>query len=139
MRDSLSFDTVPIEEEVESLGPDYDTVRARKQANRLISLLKEKFPNPPPNAHLGIKSNPHDFGSYLSVECYFDDEDENRDSLDYCLSIESNFPMTWNDTTPIKWNKKKTINREREYYMADEIKDIRFGTRDEEEDSERDV
>ena len=110
MKDSLSFDTCPVYEICESLGPDYEPMKARAEAKRTIELLRKKFGEEPHRAHLGIKSNPHEFGSYLSIECYFDDEDDN--SQQYCFSVESNWPNTWNDDKPINWKQHKFSSEE---------------------------
>ena len=44
---------------------------------------------------LAVKSFLHDFGDYLEVVCYFD---ENLpDSVEYALHCEDNLPATWDD------------------------------------------
>ncbi|GAF94626.1 unnamed protein product, partial [marine sediment metagenome] len=42
---------------------------------------------------IGIKSFPHDFGTYSEVVVYFDDEIEG--SQDVALEVEGNTPEAW--------------------------------------------
>jgi hypothetical protein len=56
----------------------------------------------PTGARLAVKSFLHDFGDYLEVVCYFD---ENLpDSVEYALHCEANLPATWDDEsrTPLQ-------------------------------------
>jgi hypothetical protein len=46
-------------------------VNARKECQRFIDQIRRHYGDEPVGAHLYTKSNPHDFGSYLSVECEF--------------------------------------------------------------------
>ena len=52
----------------------------------------------PENAHLAIKSNPHDFGTYYEVVCHFDDDDE--EAAKYAYRCESEAPSQWDDPPP---------------------------------------
>ncbi len=45
-------------------------------------------------ARLSIRSNPHDFGTYLSVVCYFDHRKQT--SIDYAFRCETG-PHFWDE------------------------------------------
>jgi hypothetical protein len=49
------------------------------------------FGEPPYDCRLVIRSNPHDFGSYLSVEAHFN----TTDGAEYALRCENNQPELW--------------------------------------------
>jgi hypothetical protein len=72
-------------------------VNARKECQRFINQIRNHYGSEPQGARLYIKSNPHDFGSYLSVECEFiwnpmaefsDEEEEWTPSQEYAFAIE---------------------------------------------------
>ena len=47
----------------------------------------------PEGTRLTIKANPHDFGTYYEVVCYFDDEDE--EAARYAFRCEAEAPDEW--------------------------------------------
>jgi hypothetical protein len=47
--------------------------RARAECQRFIALLRRKCGPEPEGARLAVKSFLHDFGDYLEVVCYFDE------------------------------------------------------------------
>jgi len=97
MRDYLSIGSSPCDEDCAQLGtPDYYE-RARKECIRFISLIRKACGEEPElsTAQLKIKSNPHDFGTYLDVVVEFDDQDEL--AVEYALWVESHTPQTWDD------------------------------------------
>ena len=53
------------------------------------------FGDEPAGAHLRIKTNPHDFGSYLSVICHFDEQFPA--SVEYAFRCEAESPETWDE------------------------------------------
>ena len=61
----------------------------RSRGREIICQLGE----PPIGASLGIKSNPHDFGTYLEVVAYFDDS--YPESVEWAFGIEANTPAEW--------------------------------------------
>jgi hypothetical protein len=85
----------PIEEPCEQLGPKYRPERARAECKAFIAQLKRVFGEPPVGASLFVKSNPHDFGTYLEVAVRFDDEDPA--AVDYAFKLEGNLPEAWED------------------------------------------
>jgi hypothetical protein len=96
MKDYLDLDTVPVDESCAAVGqPDYQK-RARLEARAFIAQLERTFPDAvAAGVYFKVKSNPHDFGSYLSVQVVFDDEDEAQ--TEWAYTIESELPNTWDD------------------------------------------
>ena len=95
MRECISIGPVPAEENCQQVGmPEYDAIVARKECERFIRHIRAAIGNEPEGASLKIKSNPHDFGNYLDVVCYFDDM--NDEAANYAYRAESNeVPSRW--------------------------------------------
>jgi hypothetical protein len=75
-RDYIGIGPAPAEEECAQVGsPDYAR-RARAECRRFIELLRRTFGEEPEGAQLMIKSNPHDFGAYYEVVCYYEEGNE---------------------------------------------------------------
>ena len=89
--------TTPPEESCAQVGSrQYDYYdRARREARAYIGLLRRLFGAEPDGAHLGIKSHPHDFGTYLTVVCFFDPD--NRAATDYASRCEADGPQEWDE------------------------------------------
>ena len=49
----------------------------------------------PDGARLAVKSNPHDFGTYLSVVCWY--EPGNEPAIDYAFRCKSDGPAEWDE------------------------------------------
>jgi hypothetical protein len=99
MRDEMDLGCNPCDEPCVSLGePDYYP-RAREECTRFIQLIRKKLGEEPPGAYLKVKSNPHDFGVYLSVVVSFHDSDE--EARNYAYLCESEAPRTWQDDQPL--------------------------------------
>jgi hypothetical protein len=95
MQNYLVLAPVPIEEDCVGVGEEDYMPRARAECTRFIALLRKKFGPEPEGARLAVKSFPHDFGDYLEVICYFD---ENLpESVEYAYQCEDNLPATWDD------------------------------------------
>jgi len=82
MKDTLYIGSEPWAEESAPLGTDL----ARQNCNRFIEQIRKYYGTEPTGARLFVKTNPHDFGSYLSVECEFDEKEP--DSVRYAFDIE---------------------------------------------------
>ena len=67
----------------------------RAECRRFLELIRKKLGVEPPGARLAVKANPHDFGTYYDVVCWFDDEYE--EARHYALRCESQSPTTWQD------------------------------------------
>jgi len=97
IRDSLYIGESPWDETCAAVGSDMYPVNARNECQRFINQIRNHYGSEPQGARLYIKSNPHDFGSYLSVECEFiwnpmaefsDEEEEWTPSQEYAFAIE---------------------------------------------------
>ena len=98
MRDFINIGPVPYEEPCAQVGaPEYQQ-QACQECTRFIDLLRRTVGEEPENAHLEIKSNPHDFGTYYEVVCYFDDDDE--EAAKYAYRCESETPSQWDAPLP---------------------------------------
>jgi hypothetical protein len=105
MRDSINIGCTPSGEQCEQVGtPEYDSAKARFECNVFIRQLRRIFGDEPDGARLYVKSNPHDFGSYLEVECYFDDD--NQASMDYAFRCEGEMPEWWDQAALDELNAK---------------------------------
>lgn len=95
MRDYLSIGPTPSGEECAQVGSDNYTERARKECKAFKEQLIRTFGEPPFGAGFRIKSNPHDFGSYLDVEVYYEEEIE--EAIAYAFNVENEVPEFWDD------------------------------------------
>ena len=93
MREYLEIGATPCEEDCAQVGSDDYHVRARGECRRFIEAIRQVCGAEPEGAALVIKSNPHDFGSYLEVAVRFDDEDEA--ACAYAYKVEAEAPSTW--------------------------------------------
>lgn len=87
----------PDERECAQVGDIDYYEAARAQCQRYIELIRKLIGPEPKGCKLKIKSNPHDFGSYLSVICLVDD-DENEECMSYALYVDNNLPGEWDWT-----------------------------------------
>lgn len=94
MQDSMSFDTTPVCENCVQVPYQDGGVEARKEAVAFINQLKRQF-GEQFGVRMVIKSNPHDFGNYFSVEMIWDDQDEEAEN--YVYNIESHLPEYWDE------------------------------------------
>lgn len=95
-RDYIEISCVPAGEDCQQVGTDhYDPQKARKECEAFRDQLRRMFGDEPHGARLAIKSNPHDFGSYLQVICYYDTD--NEAAVDYAFKCENDMPEHWDD------------------------------------------
>jgi hypothetical protein len=98
MRDLVDLGgTTPPEESCAQVGSrEYDYHdRARKEAKALIGQLRRMLGEEPDNARLSVKSHPHDFGTYLTVVCHYDDEDPISSA--YAVRCDDEMPSEWDE------------------------------------------
>lgn len=94
MREQLSLGPTPSGESCQQMGsPEYDSTKARAECRAFINQLGRVFGPPPEGASFRIKSNPHDFGSYLDVNVEYDENV--APSIDYAYKVEANTPEEW--------------------------------------------
>ena len=102
MRDTYEFETTPTNENCQQLGKNYDQALAKLEAKTLVKQLERQFPEQPEGVYYRIRSNPHDFGSYYSVQLVYNDEDQNHCS--FLNKLEENFPELWDEKAKIDLN-----------------------------------
>jgi hypothetical protein len=95
MRDSLHIGSAPYGEDCAQVGADDYRARARAECRAFLAQLVRIFGQPPEGCELIIKSNPHDFGSYLSVDAVFDGDSD--DAVSFAYRCESEGPESWDD------------------------------------------
>lgn len=99
MRDYLDIgETTPWGENCVQVDPNKDYMPAmRAEANRFKDMLNKRFAKliEATGIYFRIARNPHDFGSYLSLQVVYDDDNEKQ--TDAAYFIESNCPETWDD------------------------------------------
>lgn len=96
MRDFIEIGPTPADENCEQLGPNYNPHKARKECYAFIHQLRRQFGEEPYGARLRVKSNPHDFGTYLEVVCDYNDNCE--ESQEYAFKCEGEAWPNWDDT-----------------------------------------
>ena len=95
MREWLDIGSSPPGESCAQVGDPGYFDEARLECRLYIELLRRSLGPEPGGAHLAVKSNPHDFGTYLSVVCYFDPE--SVAATDYAFRCESEGPEEWDN------------------------------------------
>jgi hypothetical protein len=95
MRDSISVNvsTEPAEEDGPQVGQTNYQSECIKNGRVFIKMLIRQFGEPPGSARLVLKGNPHDFGTYYTVDCVFDDQDEA--AVEYAYKLENECPGQW--------------------------------------------
>lgn len=92
-RDYIDIGSSPCEEDCAQVGsPDYER-RARTECARFIELIRKTLGPEPEGAHLAVRSNPHDFGVYYEVVCFFQDDDE--EAKKYAFRCQDDAPTRW--------------------------------------------
>src|SRR5256885_15194424 len=104
MRDCMDLGCAPSMEHCAQVGTDEYFDRARTECRAYIALLRRSLGDEPPGATLSVKSNPHDFGTYLSVVCYFDPDDPA--ATDYAFKCEAKGPREWDEQARRELNLK---------------------------------
>jgi hypothetical protein len=70
--------------------------RMRAECRAFVGQLERAFPEAlKAGCSFRVKSNPHDFGTYLEVQVRFDDEDEHQ--THWAFTIENDLPEAWDD------------------------------------------
>lgn len=105
MLDYIDYGPVPYGEECEQLGDRYDAQKARAECAAYVSQLYRLFgERKPDGVTLVIKSNPHDFGTYLSVCARVNDD--NEQATEFAYDIEDELPEFWDTEAIEELNKK---------------------------------
>jgi hypothetical protein len=95
MRDTLEIGSTPHNEVCVPVSETVDYIPAmRAECERFKKLLEQAYP-PVGDAYLFIKSNSHEFGTYLEVAVRF--EDDIKEEREYAFMLESKAPGTWEE------------------------------------------
>jgi len=97
-RDYIDIGSSPSDEQCAQVGSEGYHQRAREECTRFIQLIRKHLGPEPEGARLAVKSFPHDFGSYLEVVCWFDED--NEEARKYAFKCESDGPRTWDAEPP---------------------------------------
>ena len=104
MMDYMSIGCAPYGEDCVQVGTENYAERAKLECEQYIKQLIRTCGEPIGSACLRIKSNPHDFGTYYEVVCYYDTGDE--EALQYALKCEGEGPENWDDQVDLPWLNK---------------------------------
>jgi len=78
----------------------------KEECARYVECIREHCGRERGGASLRIKSNPHDFGTYYDVVCYYDDDDDVGAA--YAYHIESHAPELWDGTGAKRFEMQQT-------------------------------
>ncbi len=95
MLTTMYIGSSPADKECVYINCDNYRELARKECNRFIVSLRAHFGMEPAGARLKLKWNPHEFGTYASVECEYDIDV--AEAVAYALVCEGNCPEKWED------------------------------------------
>ena len=91
----------PCEEDCVSM---HDYTEHRAEVRKYVEMLKERFIDAPEGAWFGVKrEDGSDAGTYYEAVVYYLDDD--KEASDFAFFVESNCPMTWDDTSKVDWKK----------------------------------
>ena len=95
MQDEVDVGPCPSEESAVQIGrPDYHDA-ARAQCRAYVDAIRKVCGPEPDGARLKVTSNPHDFGSYLSVAVRYDAD--NDEAASYARKVDESCPRTWEE------------------------------------------
>lgn len=85
--DWMCLGQVPWEEECQQVGtPTYSAALALAECKRYIEAIRQTVGKEPYGARLEVTINPHDFGDYYDVVCYY--HGDNREAEEYAIACE---------------------------------------------------
>ena len=100
MRDYIEIGATPINEDCVQVGTSNYSREATKEASIFIDQLRRQFGPEPIGTSLSIKWFSHDFGPYVCVVCYYDQNSE--ESVNYALSCEDSAWEEWDDQSRLE-------------------------------------
>ena len=104
--------TTPCDEPCAQVGTNDYLHNARIEIRVYIDQLKRAFGNNPEGSFFKVVRCPHDFGTYLDIRFYYDDEDQLH--IKYMMAIESGCHK-WDD-----YSKKELVGRNYTVKVIDE-------------------
>lgn len=105
MRDFITFDTAPVDENSIQVNPKTNYLpEMRIEARKYAEFLQKRFPEYMEyDCNFSIKSQQHDFGTYYETVIYFNDKNEK--SISFAFFVERNLPKKWADIEVLKYEK----------------------------------
>ena len=94
MRDYIEIGSTPCEETCQQV-PYQDRELAMRECRQFVEAIRKVLGPEPEGAQLKVKANPHDFGTYHEVACYYDDN--NEAAILYAMRCEDEAPKTWEE------------------------------------------
>ena len=95
MKEYIAIGSSPAAEDcVQISDPNYNQ-KSRIELKAFIEAIRKKLGQEPIGAHLAIKANPHDFGTYHEIVCYYDNTNEL--ATEYAFKCESESPEIWDE------------------------------------------
>ncbi len=94
MSDYIEIGPTPYDEECAAVGADDYRERSINETRAYVNQLKRVFPN----GRFGVKTFPHDFGSYREVVAYMGTEEE----TEAAFAAEANSPANWDNEARIE-------------------------------------
>ena len=95
MFEHVSIGASPINEQCAQVGAADYHERSFKETRAYVNQLRRVLGEEPEGASLSVKSQPHDFGAYREVVCYF--VDNNPAAVDYAFKAEEQQPTEWDE------------------------------------------
>jgi len=108
MKERLDIGSAPYGEDCAQVGSSGYQFRARLECRAYLHQLIRMFGEPPAGCSLIIRSYPHDFGSYYSVEAGYRCDDEQ--AAEYAFRCEGEGPELWDDEAKQELNVQETCN-----------------------------
>lgn len=100
MLDYLTLETTPTDETCVQVGEEGYYSRMMDEAHKYATMLRGRFVGFN-KVSFGVKTFPHDFGTYAEVVVKYNDTDDIASAQ--ALAVEDNLPRLWNDTTVVDW------------------------------------
>lgn len=114
MKDEMCIGPAPCDEECAQLGSDDYVARANVEMRAFIHQLRRVHGKEPEGARLHVVWTPHDFGTYGSISCTFDDTKVG--ACDYALRCEGEMPERWDEEAHNELGERGfAVNEEDEY------------------------
>ena len=117
-QDYMDIGSAPADEPTAQVGSPNYAEEGRAECTRFLNLIRKTLGDEPPGARLAVKANPHDFGTYYSVVCNY--EDTNEAAATYALRCESEAPREWGDPDSAAEPKKLDMDRVMEAVQEDD-------------------
>ena len=95
MRECIDLGSAPALEASAQVGSEGYRSRAQRECRAFIALIRRTCGEEPEGASLRITENPHDFGTYLSVACFY--EPSLPQAIEYAFRCEAQLPGEWDE------------------------------------------